>query len=437
MNAALIGAGIAVFAGFGSAVGIGIAASGGSRAIALNPEKEKSIRMITFLGIIMGSACSIYGLLIALIVISGQGSDTSLIGAGIAAIASAGAAIGIGIAASGGSLATAQQPEKEKSIRMITFLGIVLAEACAIYGLLVAFIIISIGQTDPALIGAGIATLAGAGAAVGIGLAADGGSQAIARQPEKEKSIRMITFLGIVLAEACAIYGLLIAFIIIGSGETSLSLIGAGIATLAGAGAAVGIGLAASGGSHAIARRPEKEKSMRMITFLGIVLAEACAIYGLLIAFIIIGNGGANLSLIGAGAATLAGAGAAIGIGLAASGGNQGIARQPEKEKSIRMITFLGIVLAEACAIYGLLVAFIIIGNSGENLSLIGAGAATLAGAGAAIGIGLAASGGSQGIARQPEKEKSIRMITFLGIVLAEACAIYGLLVAFIIIGNG
>jgi len=28
-------------------------------------------------------------------------------------------------------------------------------------------------------------------------------------------------------------------------------------------------------------------------------------------------------------------------------------------------------------------------------------------------------------------------MITFLGIVLAEACAIYGLLVAFIIIGNG
>jgi len=47
------------------------------------------------------------------------------------------------------------------------------------------------------------------------------------------------------------------------------------------------------------------------------------------------------------------------------------------------------------------------------------------------------AARGSKGIARQPEKEKSIRMITFLGIVLAEACAIYGLLVAFIIIGNG
>ena len=290
MNAALLGAGIAVFAGFGSAIGIGIAASGGSRAIALNPGKEKSIRMITFLGIIMGSACSIYGLLIALIVIPGQGANTSLIGAGIAAIASAGAAIGIGIAASGGSLATAKQEEKEKSIRMITFLGIVLAEACAIYGLLVAFIIISAGEANPALIGAGIATLAGAGAAVGIGLAADGGCQGIARQPEKEKSIRMITFLGIVLAEACAIYGLLIAFIIIGNTQANPAFIAAGAATLAGAGAAIGIGLAASGGCQGIARQPEKEKSIRMITFLGIVLAEACAIYGLLVAFIIIGN---------------------------------------------------------------------------------------------------------------------------------------------------
>jgi F-type H+-transporting ATPase subunit c len=142
MNPAMIGAGLAVLAGFGSAIGIGIAARGGSLAIAEQPGKEKSIRMITFLGIIMGSACSIYGLLIALLIIPNKEASMSLIGAGIAALASAGAAIGIGIAASGGCLATARQPEKEKSIRMITFLGIVLAEACAIYGLLIAFIIL-------------------------------------------------------------------------------------------------------------------------------------------------------------------------------------------------------------------------------------------------------------------------------------------------------
>ena len=64
------------------------------------------------------------------------------------------------------------------------------------------------------------------------------------------------------------------------------------------------------------------------------------------------------------------------------------------------------------------------------NLALLGAGIAVLTGVGAAIGVGLAASGGAQAIARQPEKEKSIRTITLLGMVLAEACAIYGLLIA-------
>ena len=67
------------------------------------------------------------------------------------------------------------------------------------------------------------------------------------------------------------------------------------------------------------------------------------------------------------------------------------------------------------------------------NAALIGAGIAVLTAIGAAIGIGLAASGGTQAIARQPEKEKSIRSLAFLGMVLAEACAIYGLLIALLL----
>jgi F-type H+-transporting ATPase subunit c len=73
-----------------------------------------------------------------------------------------------------------------------------------------------------------------------------------------------------------------------------------------------------------------------------------------------------SLALLGAGVAVLTGIGAAIGIGLAAGGGTQAIARQPEKEGSIRTITILGIVMAEACAIYGLLISFILIGMAGN-----------------------------------------------------------------------
>ena len=67
---------------------------------------------------------------------------------------------------------------------------------------------------ETAALGAGIAVLAALGAAIGVGLAAGMGASAIARQPEKEKSIRSLAFLGMVLAEACAIYGLLIALLL-------------------------------------------------------------------------------------------------------------------------------------------------------------------------------------------------------------------------------
>lgn len=65
-----------------------------------------------------------------------------------------------------------------------------------------------------AALGAAIAVLTSIGAAIGVGMAAGKGAEAISRQPEKEGSIRSLAFLGMVLAEACAIYGLLIALML-------------------------------------------------------------------------------------------------------------------------------------------------------------------------------------------------------------------------------
>ena len=63
-------------------------------------------------------------------------------------------------------------------------------------------------------IGAAVAVLTAIGAAIGVGMCAGKGAEAIARQPEKESSIRSLAFLGMVLAEACAIYGLLVALML-------------------------------------------------------------------------------------------------------------------------------------------------------------------------------------------------------------------------------
>ena len=64
-------------------------------------------------------------------------------------------------------------------------------------------------------IGAAIAVLTGIGAGVGIGIATSKAAEAVARQPEADGKITKILLLGAALAEATAIYGFVIALMII------------------------------------------------------------------------------------------------------------------------------------------------------------------------------------------------------------------------------
>ena len=64
-------------------------------------------------------------------------------------------------------------------------------------------------------IGAGIAVFTGIGAGICIGIATSGLVQAISRQPEAAGKITPLFFVGVALAEATAIYGLVIALLLI------------------------------------------------------------------------------------------------------------------------------------------------------------------------------------------------------------------------------
>ena len=64
-------------------------------------------------------------------------------------------------------------------------------------------------------IGAAVAVLTGVGAGVGIGIATGKATEAIARQPEAKGDINKALLLGCALAEATAIYGFVIAIMII------------------------------------------------------------------------------------------------------------------------------------------------------------------------------------------------------------------------------
>ena len=69
-----------------------------------------------------------------------------------------------------------------------------------------------------------------------------------------------------------------------------------------------------------------------------------------------------------------------------------------------------------------------------NSLIAIGAGIAVFCALGAGIGIGIATGKASEAIARQPEAAGNINTVLLLGCALAEATAIYGFVVAILII---
>ncbi|MCR5102334.1 MAG: ATP synthase F0 subunit C [Butyrivibrio sp.] len=68
------------------------------------------------------------------------------------------------------------------------------------------------------------------------------------------------------------------------------------------------------------------------------------------------------------------------------------------------------------------------------DFTAIGAGIAALTGLGAGIGIGIATSRATDAVARQPEADGKIMKLLLLGCALAEATAIYGFVVAIMIL---
>ncbi len=69
-----------------------------------------------------------------------------------------------------------------------------------------------------------------------------------------------------------------------------------------------------------------------------------------------------------------------------------------------------------------------------EPMVALGAGIAVMTGIGAGLGIGIATGKAVEAIARQPEASGKIMTALLLGLALAEATAIYGLVVAMMIL---
>lgn len=75
-------------------------------------------------------------------------------------------------------------------------------------------------------LGAGIAMIAGVGTGVGQGYAAGKAAEAVGRQPEAQSDITKTMIIGAAIAESSAIYGLLVALVLLFANPLATTLIG-------------------------------------------------------------------------------------------------------------------------------------------------------------------------------------------------------------------
>ncbi len=481
-----IGAGLAVgIAGMGAGIGVGIAGAAGAGTIAEKPDKFG--KCLVFQALPQTQA--IYGLLIAVLlllftgVIGGEGFvpltiGIASLGVGLAVGIAGLSAIGQGIAASG-SIAAYSEKEELFGKGMVFS---VLPETQAIYGLLIGILIMVFtgllgGNISADLLGEkglGVAIITiGAGLAVGVaglsgigqGIASGAGIGSVAEKEDLFGKGMVFS----VLPETQAIYGLLIAILLmvfsgllgggvidamVGSSGIGLGLIGIGAGLAVGVAGLSGIGqgIAAASGIGSVA---EKEEVFgRGMVFS--VLPETQAIYGMLIAILLMIFSGLLgdpvllgetreiqlfIGLVGVGAGLSVGIAGLSGIGQGIAAGS-GIATVAEDEQMFgRGMVFS--VLPETQAIYGMLIAILLMVFSGMLGGVYPEGAGIqmgIAAVGAGLAIGIAGvSGVGQGItsgsaiAAVSKREETFGKGMIFS-VMSETFAIFGLLIAIFII---
>lgn len=77
-----------------------------------------------------------------------------------------------------------------------------------------------------------------------------------------------------------------------------------------------------------------------------------------------------------------------------------------------------------------------ILATDASGLAYLGAGVAVLTGLGSGIGEGMAAAKAVEAVGRQPEASGKITVTMIIGCAIAETTGLYGLIIAFMLLGK-
>ncbi len=295
------------------------------------------------------------------------------------------------------------------------------------------------------------------GAALGEGYAAGAASQAIGKNPEQSGAILKNMLIGQAVAESAGIFALVISMLLafVHSPEapliTAFAYLGAGLAMgLSAIGSGMGSGFPAADACRGIADNPETQGMLTTNMLIGSAICQTPAIFGMVVAFMLMFVDFSQqplwpgwAALLGAGLSVgLAAIGSGAGSGIPAGTSTAGMARQPAAATTIRTNMLIGSAVSQTPAIFGLVVAFMLLfidwsGKPGWPTwaMLLGAGLSTgLSAIGPGIGNGLTAGEAASGIARVPEAQGPVTTTMLIGQTVAQSTVIYGFLVSLILL---
>ena len=392
---------------------------------------------------------------------------SSFIGAGLAiGFGAIGAALGEGYTAGITTESLSQRPEKASDVVRNMLVGQAIAESAAIFALVVAVILL-FGQPSTtatylsswAAIGAGLSMGLGAiGSGIGAGLPGGAACAGIVRQPENSGRILTTMLIGAAVCQTPAIFGMVMAFMLIFSDFSSMpvqpgwaALLGAGLATgLSAIGSGFGSGMPARSACDGVARNPENGGKIVTTMLIGSAVCQTPAIFGLVIAFLLLFSDLSAFSvhigwavLLGAGLATgLAAIGPGIGNGFVSMEGVTGVARYPETQVNTTRVMLVGMSVSQGSVVFGLIISLMMLffrieaePTLSNALRFLAAGLCMGFGAiGPGMGVGVTAAYGVKWIAKRAEHTAALFRTMLVGMAVAESTAIYSLVIALLLV---
>lgn len=307
--------------------------------------------------------------------------------------------------------------------------------------------------------GAGLALgLGGIGAAIGMGMAAARANHAMMRQPMHQGYLLRTMLIGQAITGDQSIFalviGLLILFLPVDEAHSgavfAATAIGAGLSIGLGCfGSGVGCGWPAAAACEGVARNPRRSTPVTSFMVISQAVAQSPSIFSTVIALILLFVGAPETGLaaigiaLGAGLAMGASAlGPGLGSGTTGGGAVVGISSWPRTQGLTLRTMLIGQAVCQTPAIFGMLVAFIMLFALRHlEINIIGfaktfgaAIAVGLGGIGPGIGCGLVGEASCLATAEKPQNDALMLRTMLIGQAVSQSTAIYALIIALVIL---